>query len=596
MTMRKTLTITLTLLLTSIFLTMPLFAKDSIVYGKLRTILLPKYDDFVANPNYLISSKSNQSLYFLSGYNSQYTDRNMQIGKMDADFNITNFTNPNPIYTYEVKIPIWEDNIHIRDTIYQHDYLIGNARNLKRLNDSIIWYIRTTPHSSYLHPPDSNGKQLMGDGHTGKGIPKNANALVSVKENANDELQTINVILTREEGDTAAKFGSNNISGFCFDNNKEYVYLGTRYSIYRLKLDALPEENIELVIKLPTSNGYINSNSLEFDGLGNLWLMTGQSSIVKYNPITNLLVTFNDKTTNDKYKHPLFIFSNFYSDYWMSKNMSCRVLGNKYNNAILATISCEDRLKDTIYNIDTIYNYKKIYWYEDGIWDTLPLPNHLFSDRKDGGIGHSWGLYGWKFWQNEDHIAFPVVLTNESDSFDADTNANDNESNNLNVLILNLVTKEWKRLILEKDDDIKNSNFSDIAYFNNKIYFSQADARERIYVYDPSDTVGIKDTDDGIFQEIGFRNVYPNPTAYRTTTAEIMCYVRDFSKLDIGLYNTIGEKILDLNSDYEYNDATKTIYTTIKLPSNYPDGIYYLNIRNGSERRTQGVIFGNVSK
>jgi hypothetical protein len=69
-----------------------------------------------------------------------------------------------------------------------------------------------------------------------------------------------------------------------------------------------------------------------------------------------------------------------------------------------------------------------------------------------------------------------------------------------------------------------------------------------------------------------------------------MCYVRDFSKLDIGLYSTLGQKILDLNTDYEYNDATKTIYMTIKLPVEYQSGIYYLNVRNGSERRTCGIV------
>ena len=170
------------------------------------------------------------------------------------------------------------------------------------------------------------------------------------------------------------------------------------------------------------------------------------------------------------------------------------------------------------------------------------------------------------------------------------------------VTTYNLETGEYGSIRIPKNlinlNQAPNYGIEDVKELmssEGKKYIGVTTDPEHFLLYDPS-YIGIKDTDDGIFQEIGFRNVYPNPTAYRTTTAEIMCYVRDFSKLDIGLYNTMGEKILDLNSDYEYNDATKTIYTTIKLPSNYPDGIYYLNIRDGSERRTQGVIFGNISK
>ena len=84
-------------------------------------------------------------------------------------------------------------------------------------------------------------------------------------------------------------------------------------------------------------------------------------------------------------------------------------------------------------------------------------------------------------------------------------------------------------------------------------------------------------------------NVYPNPIA-RNSTVNIMCYVQDLNKIDIGLYDVIGRKILDLNNNYEYNPTTHTITTTIEVPIGTPSGTYYLNVRNGSEFKTRAVV------
>ena len=103
---------------------------------------------------------------------------------------------------------------------------------------------------------------------------------------------------------------------------------------------------------------------------------------------------------------------------------------------------------------------------------------------------------------------------------------------------------------------------------------------------------GIFDLEAGGLPDLWFRKIYPNPAPQRSVNADIMCYVQDLNKIDIGLYNLLGEKILDLNSDYEYNDATKTIYVRFNVPQSFPTGTYYLNINNGAEYRTKAIIIG----
>jgi hypothetical protein len=54
----------------------------------------------------------------------------------------------------------------------------------------------------------------------------------------------------------------------------------------------------------------------------------------------------------------------------------------------------------------------------------------------------------------------------------------------------------------------------------------------------------------------------------------------------------MGQKILDLSNNFEYSDATHTIYTTFNVSTDIPSGIYYLKVRNGTEVRTQTLVIG----
>ena len=171
---------------------------------------------------------------------------------------------------------------------------------------------------------------------------------------------------------------------------------------------------------------------------------------------------------------------------------------------------------------------------------------------------------------------------------------NSSYHNTRSFCIYNVKTKQWRDFIIPLDLFEGYSESTD--YFLKPRQVSWLKTGKTIGIlydyflieYSPS-AGDISDTDEGIFQEIGIRKIYPNPTS-GASTADIMCYVQDLSKLDIGLYNLFGHKILDLNNNYSYNSLTHTISTTFKVPKGTPKGIYYLNVRKGTERRTQAIV------
>ena len=85
--------------------------------------------------------------------------------------------------------------------------------------------------------------------------------------------------------------------------------------------------------------------------------------------------------------------------------------------------------------------------------------------------------------------------------------------------------------------------------------------------------------------------VYPNPaTAPSKITANIMCYLSTVSDVDIGLYDFMGQKFLDLSNHFEYEPATATLHISFVLPKNLSKGSYFLVVRSGTETRTRGII------
>ena len=111
------------------------------------------------------------------------------------------------------------------------------------------------------------------------------------------------------------------------------------------------------------------------------------------------------------------------------------------------------------------------------------------------------------------------------------------------------------------------------------------------FVYNPTTSVIEKEYNIEIFPDLWFRELFPNPiTTSGTVTANIMCYVSDISTVELGLYDFMGKKVLDLSNKFEYEAATATISTTFEIPKSLAKGSYFLVVRSGKETRTKGII------
>ena len=168
---------------------------------------------------------------------------------------------------------------------------------------------------------------------------------------------------------------------------------------------------------------------------------------------------------------------------------------------------------------------------------------------------------------------------------------NSQETNLRSLCLYNLKTKGWADFLIPLEvfkgytpDMDYLLHPKQVAYYNQHLNTIGILYDNFLIEYDPynSSIKDIASIDEGI-------NVYPNPIR-RSCKVDIMCYVQDLSKIDIGLYDIIGRKILDLNNNYEYNPITHTITTSIEVLPGTPNGTYYLNVRNGSEFRTHAVV------
>ena len=112
----------------------------------------------------------------------------------------------------------------------------------------------------------------------------------------------------------------------------------------------------------------------------------------------------------------------------------------------------------------------------------------------------------------------------------------------------------------------------------------------KLFEYDPAKEVSIEDTESLNFVRLWFRELFPNPATHGTVTANIMCYVSDISTVELGLYDFMGQKVLDLSNSFEYEQATRTISTTFEIPKSLAKGSYFIVVRSGKETRTKGII------
>ncbi len=100
----------------------------------------------------------------------------------------------------------------------------------------------------------------------------------------------------------------------------------------------------------------------------------------------------------------------------------------------------------------------------------------------------------------------------------------------------------------------------------------------------------IDETENSIFIRLLIESITPNP-ATNQATVNIMYYPSGIysNDLEVGLYNYMGEKIIDLTPLGTYTDHNHTWEATFDIPKRLAGGMYFLNVRSGDESRTKGI-------
>ena len=344
--------------------------------------------------------------------------------------------------------------------------------------------------------------------------------------------------------------------------NSSIVYITTRKKLVKVNLDKPDSLLLEIPYSTATDDYWFrqmagNHRDLLYSSQDSLlWFTTYYNNkIGQYNVNTQLLKVFDYTqlpVSKDFLIHNYFIMQD----------------SNTGSNNIIFFISenCENKL--------LIYNSITKNWEIEEMG--MPVNSLIYSTNDE-----SYKAFLWPF--NKDEIA--VSFNNEKIS---------------SFCIYNRVTKQWRDFEVPLDffhDENGNPLEGWVLTTLKPLKIDWIENNKSIGIlygrclieYTPSSSTDYISTDEGISQEIGIKNVYPNPIR-RSSKVDIMCYVQDLSKIDIGLYDVLGTKILDLNNDFEYNPITHTITTTIEVPTGTPNGTYYLNVRNGSDFRTHAVV------
>lgn len=135
-------------------------------------------------------------------------------------------------------------------------------------------------------------------------------------------------------------------------------------------------------------------------------------------------------------------------------------------------------------------------------------------------------------------------------------------------------------------------------YFNspsvNNIgkYYEEEGECSGLYWFDGLDAVtSIKETTEaGLLPDIWIRSISPNPASMRVT-ANIMYYppggVFGSEEFEVGLYNILGQKLIDLTHLGNYSDYNKTFEVTFDIPNSINNGAYFISVSNGKETKSK---------
>ncbi len=133
-----------------------------------------------------------------------------------------------------------------------------------------------------------------------------------------------------------------------------------------------------------------------------------------------------------------------------------------------------------------------------------------------------------------------------------------------------------------------NSNF-----WNNLGKYTNAKGEcSGLYWFDGLDAIkSIEEpTEAGLLPDIWILSISPNPASTRVT-ANIMYYppggVFGSEEFDVGLYNILGQKLIDLTLLGNYSDYNKTFEVTFDIPNSINNGAYFISVSNGKETKSK---------
>jgi hypothetical protein len=374
---------------------------------------------------------------------------------------------------------------------------------------------------------------------------------------------------------------------YCPDSNKK---------LYKIRLDN--EEIVDSIVFFDRTF----CHHLYFDG-DKLFFMAGDTYVcsvgIGNNFSSNKVDSFNLMDIRS-HLDSLYDASNArtarfgYRNFLTFCNNKIKVIGMNYYH-----IQPSD---DNTYHTDILPYQRYLYIEEKGIWDTINIQNGFeLLTKPSAYVICYWNrhfvitssayaptvdvndIYKW----NDEEIAISINVKQDSVGDKTDLRT---------LLLYNVITKQWRKFIFPPE--ILSNAATDllsVMYWHNSYYFivgkynNFAHSAIRIYKYTGSNA-GIEDAEAGVFPDIWINKIYPNPVTTRSkVNADIMCFVTDLSKINVGLYNSLGVKLMDLSDQFEYDASSSKIFVSFYAPD-IPKGVYYLNVKYGKEVRTKVLI------
>ncbi|MPN34267.1 hypothetical protein SDC9_181760 [bioreactor metagenome] len=126
----------------------------------------------------------------------------------------------------------------------------------------------------------------------------------------------------------------------------------------------------------------------------------------------------------------------------------------------------------------------------------------------------------------------------------------------------------------------------DVVFFANSL---------GLYWFDPN--IGLNDISDeteSSYVDVWINSAYPNPVSNRLNI-DILYYPSSIlgNDLQVDLYNSIGQKVLDITPLGEYSESRNRFEANIDIPKHIPTGSYVISAVSGNVRRIRGIMIIN---